>query len=392
MSKINKLDRVGKYIKCSVVAGEHYKAYMPQKLPPEPQLELEELYPLLDKANLALGKLEGMSSLLPDPSLFLYMYVRKEAVLSSQIEGTQSSLSDLLMHENKEAPGVPIDDVTEVSCYVSAMNYGLERLKTFPLSLRLLREIHEKLMKNARGGNKSPGEFRTSQNWIGGSRPGNASFVPTPPEKLIETLGDLEKFFHDENVKLPKLIKAALAHVQFETIHPFLDGNGRLGRLLITFMLCVDDVLKSPLLYLSLYFKTHRNEYYNHLQSVRETGDWEGWIEFFLQGVIETSSQATQAAHDIVTLFKEDLLKLDNHGKATTGLVKIHNYFQKTPISNTKHITEICGISLPAALRNLTILEELGVLKEITGKERNKVFVYDSYLKILSKGTEPLTS
>jgi Fic family protein len=392
MNKINKLNRIGKYLKCSVVGGEHYKAYIPPKLPPEPQLELEALYPLLDKANLALGKLEGMSSLLPNPSLFLYMYVRKEAVLSSQIEGTQSSLSDLLMYENKEVPGVPIDDVTEVSCYVSAMNYGLERLKTFPLSLRLLREIHEKLMKNARGGNKSPGEFRTSQNWIGGSRPGNASFVPVPPEKLMETLGDLETFFHDENVRLPKLIKAALAHVQFETIHPFLDGNGRLGRLLITFLLCVDDVLKSPLLYLSLYFKTHRNEYYNHLQSVRETGDWEAWIEFFLQGVIETASQATQAAHDIVTLFKEDLLKLDDHGKATTGLVKIHNYFQKNPISNTKNITEACDISLPAALRNLVILEELGVIREVTGKERNKVFVYDSYLKILSKGTEPLKS
>lgn len=206
MDEINKLDRIGKYIKCSAVGGEHYKAYMPPKLPPKPELSLSDLYPLLDKANLALGKLEGMSSLLPDPSLFLYMYVRKEAVLSSQIEGTQSSLSDLLMYENKETPGAPIDDVTEVSCYVSAMNYGLEKLKTFPLSLRLLREIHEKLMKNARGGNKNPGEFRTSQNWIGGSRPGNASFVPVPPEKLMETLGDLELFFHDENVKLPKLI------------------------------------------------------------------------------------------------------------------------------------------------------------------------------------------
>ncbi len=390
MGKINKLDRIGRYVKCSVVGGEYYEAYIPPKLPPEPKLSLEELYPLLDRANIALGKLEGMSSLLPDPSLFLYMYVRKEAVLSSQIEGTQSSLSDLLIYENEEAPGVPIDDVNEVSCYVSAMNYGLERLKILPLSLRLLREIHEKLMKNARGGSKYPGEFRTSQNWIGGTRPGNASFVPVPPENLMEPLGDLELFFHDESVKLPKLIKAALAHVQFETIHPFLDGNGRLGRLLITFLLCVDGVLKSPLLYLSLYFKTHRDIYYTHLQSVRETGDWEGWIEFFLQGVVETASQATQAAHDIVALFKQDLLKIDNHGKAISGLVKIHNYLQKNPISNTKHITKTCEIALPTALRNLNILEDLGIIREVTGKERNKVFVYDAYLKILSKGTEPL--
>ncbi|MEM9680736.1 MAG: Fic family protein, partial [Bacteroidota bacterium] len=353
MKEFDKSDRIGTYVKGSAVGGESYKAYIPKPLPPEPPLDMAEIYPLLDQANLALGKLDGMSMLLPDPSLFLYMYVRKEAVLSSQIEGTQSSLSDLLMYESNESPGAPLNDVNEVSCYVSAMNYGLERLKEFPLSLRLLREIHEKLMLNARGGNKMPGEFRTSQNWIGGARPGNATFVPVPPENLMEALDKLEKFFHNEDVKLPKLIKAALAHVQFETIHPFLDGNGRLGRLLITFLLCVDNVLQAPLLYLSLYFKTNRQDYYNHLQSVRESGDWESWIRFFLRGVIDTANQATNAARDIIQLFKEDLVKLDNHGKATSNLVRIYHYLQKHPVSNTTNIKDACALSLPATLRNL---------------------------------------
>jgi Fic family protein len=225
---------------------EVYTSYIPKPLPPEPPLEMDRLYLLLDKANTALGRLDGMSMVLPDSSLFLYMYVRKEAVLSSQIEGTQSSLSDLLLFENQDAPGAPIDDVTEVSNYVAAMSYGLERLKEFPLSLRLMREIHEKLMTTGRGSQMQPGEFRTSQNWIGGTRPGNAKFVPPPPEYLMECLDGFEKFLHDEKVKLPVLLKAALAHLQFETIHPFLDGNGRLGRLLITFILCVEGVLKEP--------------------------------------------------------------------------------------------------------------------------------------------------
>lgn len=390
MKEFDKSDRIGTYVKGSAVGGESYKAYIPKPLPPEPPLDMAEIYPLLDQANLALGKLDGMSMLLPDPSLFLYMYVRKEAVLSSQIEGTQSSLSDLLMYESNESPGAPLNDVNEVSCYVSAMNYGLERLKEFPLSLRLLREIHEKLMLNARGGNKMPGEFRTSQNWIGGARPGNATFVPVPPENLMEALDKLEKFFHNEDVKLPKLIKAALAHVQFETIHPFLDGNGRLGRLLITFLLCVDNVLQAPLLYLSLYFKTNRQDYYNHLQSVRESGDWESWIRFFLRGVIDTANQATNAARDIIQLFKEDLVKLDNHGKATSNLVRIYHYLQKHPVSNTTNIKDACALSLPATLRNLNILDNMGIVKEVTGKERHKIYVYEDYLHILSEGTEPL--
>jgi Fic family protein len=363
---------------------------VPKNLPPQPPLDMEGLYPLLDQANIALGRLDGMSMLLPDHSLFLYMYVRKEAVLSSQIEGTQSSLSDLLLYENEEAPGAPIDDVQEVSNYVSAMNYGLERLHDFPLSLRLIREIHAKLMTGARGGNKMPGEFRSTQNWIGGSRPGNALFIPPPPEHLLDTLDGFEKFLHDENVKVPALIRAALAHVQFETIHPFLDGNGRVGRLLITFILCIEGILKEPLLYLSLYFKANRQAYYDHLQSVRETGDWEAWIEFFLSGVIDTANQATETGQAILALFERDRRKLEENGKPTAAIMSIHNFFQIHPITNTTKIKEACSISLPTVLRSLASLEQQGIIEEITGKDRHKVFVYRAYLDILSKGTEPL--
>lgn len=386
---IDKKKRIGTHIKCNVGA-EEYSAYMPKNLPPEPPLEMESLYPLIDRANAALGRLDGMSMVLPDPSLFLYMYVRKEAVLSSQIEGTQSSLSDLLLHENNQAPGVPMDDVIEVSNYVAAMNYGLERLKTFPLSLRLIREIHEKLMAGARGYNKQPGEFRTSQNWIGGTRPGNAHFVPPPHERLMDALGALETFLHDEGTRMPILVKAALAHVQFETIHPFLDGNGRLGRLLITFILCADGVLKEPLLYLSLYFKANRRAYYDQLQSVRETGDWEDWIKFFLNGVIDTANQATETAQQIIKLFERDLAKLESEGRPTAAVMTVHNYFQKHPILNTARIREECNMSLPTVLRALKTLEDCKIIEEITGKERYKMFVYREYLDILSKGTEPL--
>ncbi len=295
------------------------------------------------------------------------------------------------MFESQETPGVPINDVTEVSCYVSAMDYGLERLKTFPLSLRLIREIHGKLMNKGRGSTKLPGEFRTSQNWIGGSRPGNATFVPPPPERLMEILSDFEKFLHDDKQKLPPLIKAALAHVQFETIHPFLDGNGRLGRLLITFILCVEGVLKAPLLYLSLYFKANRQEYYALLQAVRETGDWESWIKFFLTGVIYTANQANETAQAILQLFNKDQTSIENYAKATTTDLTIHRYFQRHMISNTTKIKEACTISLPTVMRSLSTLEKLGIINETTGKERHKIFVYQKYLDILNKGTEPFS-
>lgn len=390
MTKSDLAARIGTKNECSIGGRTSYFSYIPKPLPPNPPLRMEELYPLLDRASTALGRLDGISIILPDPSLFLYMYIRKEAVLSSQIEGTQSSLSDLLLFEAEVAPGAPLDDVTEVSCYVAAMNYGMERLKEFPLSLRLIREIHSKLLNNAGGGNKSPGEFRVSQNWIGGTRPDTAKFVPPPPEELMNCLDSFEKFLHDETVRLPVLIKAALAHVQFETIHPFLDGNGRLGRLLITFILCAEGVLQAPLLYLSLYFKANRQAYYDHLQNVRETGNWEDWITFLLTGVIDTANQAIQTAKHMILLFETDRTRIEESSKSTAATLSIHAYLQKQPVTNTTRLKNACGISLPTVLRSLTTLEELGIVHEITGKERNKVFAYRQYLNILNHGSEPL--
>jgi Fic family protein len=382
-------ERIGEYIKCSVV-GESYNSYLPKALPPLPAIEMEKIYPLLDQANVALGRLDGLSIILPDPSLYLYMYVRKEAVLSSQIEGTQSSLSDLLLYENQEVVGVPNQDVVEVSNYVAAMEHGLKRIQGgFPLSLRLIREMHEVLLNEGRGSSSSPGEFRRSQNWIGGTRPGNAKFVPPPPEKVMSLLDALEKFLHDDTVTLPALVKAALAHHQFETIHPFLDGNGRLGRLLITFILCVEGIMREPMLYLSLYFKTHRQSYYDHLQLVRETGDWEEWIQFFLKGVIETAHQAIETAQLILKLFTEDRKKIEAIGKTSASLLIIHHYLQRFPLTEAKKIVEHCKISLPTANKSLRHLADLGIIKEITGKARNKMYVYQKYLDILNEGIAP---
>lgn len=381
---MNKKERIGRHIKSSVVGGESYEIYIPKPLPPKPKIEINQFYHLLDEANTALGRLDGITLNLSDISLFLYMYVRKEAVLSSQIEGTQSSLSDILLFENNESPATSIDDVSEVSSYVAAMHYGLKRLDTLPLSLRLIKETHKKLMSNSRGNNKQPGEFRNSQNWIGGSRPGNASFVPPSPEHLMDCLDKFEKFLHDENVKLPILVRAALAHVQFETIHPFLDGNGRIGRLLITLMLCASGILKEPLLYLSLYFKKNRDEYYNQLQSIRLTGDWESWIKFFLTGVIETANQAAATARNILSLFKRDLAKIEESKSTATTLV-IYNYLQRNPITTISTIKKNCEVTGPTAIRTLNTLQSLGIIKEVTGKDRYKIFVYQEYLDMLNK-------
>jgi len=386
---MDKKKRIGHYINSSVFGGEKYQSYIPQPLPPEPPVNMAELYPLLDQATAALGRLDGISRLLPDTSLFLYMYIRKEAVLSAQIEGTQSSLSDLLLFENEGIPGVPMDEVREVSCYVMAMDYGLRRVQELPLSLRLLKEIHARLLNKARGSNKQPGEFRSSQNWIGGSRPGNARFVPPPPEYLMDCLDKFEKFLHDDKNVLPILVKAALAHVQFETIHPFLDGNGRLGRLLITFILCVEGLLTQPLLYLSLYFKANREAYYNHLQSVRETGDWEAWIKFFLTGIIETAQQATETARSILALFTKDNETIKSQKLAATALV-LHSYLQKHPIVTTARLQKAMPYSLPTLLRRLKELEKLDIVRETTGKPRHKTFIYKKYLDLLNEGTEPL--
>lgn len=317
--------------------------------------------------------------------------MRKEAVVSSQIEGTQSSLSDLLLHELDAAPGVPIDDVNEVSNYVAALDHGLKRLREgFPLSLRLIKEIHAILMSGARGGTKDPGEFRRSQNWIGGSRPGNARFVPPPPDRLLECLGALEKFLHNEPPTTSTLVKAALAHVQFETIHPFLDGNGRLGRLLITFLLCAENVLQEPLLYLSLYFKQNRTVYYDHLQTVRQTGDWESWLRFFLTGIRETSEQAVATARRLRTLFTDDAARLTGLGRAGGNAFRVHQQFQTQPIASVSRMSEALGISINTARSALEQLQKLGIARELTGGKYGRLYAYDQYLAILNEGTEPL--
>lgn len=369
--------------------GEKARAFVPAPLPPEPPLTLSgPLETLLDSASVALGRLDGLSLLLPDPRLFLYTYVRKEAVLSSQIEGTQSSLSDLLKHEFENTPASIEADVTEVSCYVAAMELGLARLREgAPLSLRLLREIHACLLSHGRGSSKEPGEFRRSQNWIGGSRPGNATFVPPPPDALLEALGALEKFLHDDPVKTRPLVKAALAHVQFETIHPFLDGNGRLGRLLITLLLCAEGILSQPLLYLSLHFKEHRSEYYRLLQHVRLTGDWEEWLEFFLQGVVRTAESATLTARRLLDLFQHDREKL--HGESATVL-RLHAQLQQKPVLSVSAAARELGVTHPTATKALRTLDQKQIVSEITGSDYRRVYAYTRYLKILNEGESTL--
>ena len=373
--------------------GEEVKAFVPLPLPPDPKIELESRdYELMERANRALGRLDGVTTILPNTELFLYLYVRKEAVLSSQIEGTQSSLSDLLLYESDEAPGVPMDDVVEVSNYVAALNHGLERLRDgFPLSLRLIREIHGILLRKGRGEKKQPGEFRTSQNWIGGTRPGNALYVPPPPERLMDCLGALEKFLHDDPMRMPTLLKAGLAHVQFESIHPFLDGNGRVGRLLITLLLCEEKALTDPILYLSLYFKMHRQTYYDLLQKVRTEGAWEEWLRFFLRGVQETSNQATEAARSILELFDQDRERIDSKlGRAAGSGLRVHELLQRRPIVNTSQAVKELSLTRPTIISALENLQELRIVRELTGKQRYRVYTYDRYFNILDEGTAPI--
>jgi Fic family protein len=384
--------KTGDYLTISTVGGETCKAFVPHPLPPEPSLKLDPaIQEQEDKALLALGRLDSVSTLLPDTSLFLYMYIRKEAVLSSQIEGTQSSLSDLMLFESESSPGVPLDDVQEVSNYVAAITHGMSRLRDgFPMSLRLIKEIHGVLLSKGRGSEKDPGEFRRSQNWIGGSRPGNARFVPPPPDRMSDCMGALEKFLHDDPAKTPVLLKAALSHVQFETIHPFLDGNGRLGRLLITLLLCAEGALSEPLLYLSLYFKTHRDDYYNHLQNVRDNGDWESWLRFFLSGVRETAEQAVQTAKILVRQFEEDRKKIQPLGKATGSALRVHHVLQQSPIISITNVARKTGLSFPTARASLIKLEELGIVSVLPKKGRSQLYGYTQYISLLSQGTEPL--
>jgi Fic family protein len=372
---------------------EKVLAFIPHPLPPRPPLRITpDLREKMDNALLALGRLDSLSTILPDTDLFLYMYVRKEALLSSQIEGTQSSLSDLLLFEMEAAPGVPIDDVQEVSCYVAAMNHGLKRLRQdgFPLSLRLVKEIHHILLSSGRGSSKDPGEFRTSQNWIGGARPGKAAFVPPPAHRLPECLGAWEGFLHDKPEKTPALIKAALAHAQFETIHPFLDGNGRLGRLLITLVLCQEKVLREPLLYLSLYFKSHRHQYYDLLQRLRTEGEWEEWLDFFITATGTTAAQAWETAGRLKKMIEHDRDKIKGMGRQAGTLLRVHHAFLEKPILSIKAACKITRLVPNAVNKALNKLIQAGMAHEVTGRRRNRLFAYKEYVKIISEGTEPL--
>jgi len=377
----------------TTTTGEAVRAFVPQPLPPDPPLQANgQVRDSLDAALVALGRLDGVSSLLPDVHLFLYTYVRKEAVLSSQIEGTQSTLSDLLLFELQEAPGVPMDDVIEVSNYVRAMEHGLRRIRGgFPLSNRLLREIHEVLLSRGRGAGKAPGEFRRTQNWLGGTRPGNATFVPPPPARVQETMGALEHFLHDRGgARMPPLVKAALAHVQFETIHPFLDGNGRVGRLLITLLLCTEGILGEPLLYLSLYFKQHRDRYYQLLDAVRRDGDWEAWVGFFAEGVAVTAEGAVATARRLLATAERHRDKVARLGRRAGSAEVVHRSLQSMPVCTVARLVKRTKLTLPTVLKALDILEEINVVTEITGKRRHRIYRYDGYMKVLNEGTEPL--
>lgn len=380
----------GKYITVSA-ADETVEAFLPFPLPPDPPLSLNPSdQELLEEANRNIGRLDGAIPVIDIP-LFTYMYVRKEAVLSSQIEGTQSSLSDLLMHESDQVPGIPLEDVQEVSSYVSALDHGLARIRSgFPVSNRLIREIHQVLLSHGRGSHKNPGEFRRSQNWIGGTRPGNARFVPPPWQQVGECMGELEKYIHDIPRRTSPLTKAALSHVQLETIHPFLDGNGRIGRLLITLILCSEGTLSEPILYLSLFFKQNRDEYYERLSMVRTEGDWESWLRFFLLGVNETAEQAVRAAGSIRAVFERDVEQLAALKRTAGSARQIHRVLQKRPIISIRQASELSGLAFQTSLTSLERLCEMGICEEVTGRQRNRLYVYKEYLDLLNRGTEPL--
>lgn len=368
---------------------ESFKSFVPKPLPPAPAIEFSpELLDLMARSNLALGRLDGLARLLPDLQLLLYFYVRKEAVLSSQIEGTQSSLSELLLFESKQLSGAPTDDVVEVSNYVSALQFGLKKLRQdFPISIRLIKEIHGVLLAKGRGQTKDPGEFRTSQNWIGGSRPGNAIYVPPPKEEVVPLMGQIETFYH-EHKSLPTLVKAALIHVQFETIHPFLDGNGRLGRLLITLMLVADAVLAEPLLYLSLYFKKHRTTYYDLLQKVRFEGNWEEWLNFFFTAVLETAEQAVTTSHDVLKLFQRDRARIEKLGRVRGSTILVHGLLQKKPYLTISTASKDLRLSQPAVTNAMRALQKLEIVRESSGRNWNRIFAYSKYLRVMTEGAE----
>lgn len=375
------------------LAASRYQAFVPDPLPPDPALDLAAggFVARKERADQALGRLDGITLMLPDPELFLYQYVRKEALLSSQIEGTQSSLTDLLLFELDEAPGVPIDDVEEVSNYVAALNHGLKRLRQdqFPLSLRLIREMHALLLQGGRGATKQAGQFRTTQVFVGGVG-ARAQFVPPPPDVLDGLLADFERFLHADRQQMPPLIKAALAHVQFETIHPFLDGNGRLGRLLIALILCNEGVLREPSLYLSLYLKQRRAEYYERLNAVRTDGDWEGWLGFFLDGVAETATQAVDTAQRLLALLAKDRARIAALGTRAGNVGLVFEQFARRVATGVPQLQPDVALSPPTIRAAVRTLEEMDIVNEMTGQRRHRVFAYQAYLDILGEGAQPL--
>lgn len=378
-------DPFGRY-ELSTTLGESVRAFIPPPLNPLPDLQFSAAgRRALDASLLALGRLDGAVAALPDVNLLLYTFVRKEAVLSSQIEGTQSTLVDLLVHEI-EGVAVPDEDVREVSRYVDAMDHGLKRLaEGFPLSNRLLTEMHANLLAAGRGAQKQPGEFRRSQNWIGGTRPGNASFVPPPPQALDDCLADLERFMHEP---VNPIIKTALAHMQFETIHPFLDGNGRVGRLLITLMLCNDGVIRRPLLYPSLYFKQHREDYYRELNAVRETGDYERWIDFFAEALRHSAEVAVETGRRVIEVFRQDREALRGVGRLAPTLLVVQEALQAKPIATIGALTQVTNLTTPTVTTALRELAAKGIVVETTGKSRGRVFAYKRYLDALSAEEE----
>lgn len=378
----------GHYV-ASIAGGVNCQAFVPAPLPPEPALQLDsKLQGRINQAMLALGRLDAISTLLPDARLFLYSYVRKEAVMSSQIEGTQSSLSDLMLYEMEGMPGVPMDDVQEVSCYVNALELGVTRINEgHPITFRLLTELHRALMTSGRGISKGPGEFRKNQVWIGGYRADEATFVPTPAQELAQCWADLERFLNDVPEQTDPLIKAALAHVQFETIHPFMDGNGRLGRLLIPLILVQAKVLSQPLLYLSVFFKKHRQTYYDRLQQVRTTGDWESWLLFFVDAVAATATQAVQMAQQLNNLRTEHRAAMSSFGRIASSAQQVLDVLFEYPIANINTLVQHSGLTAATVgkVMDKLLQPEVAWVQELTGQKRNRVFAYRAYIEILNQ-------
>lgn len=376
----------GRYYTTSQSDGASYQPFIPHPLPPNPPLNVKAFVGPLSEAYNALGRLEGMNALLPSIDLFIYMYVRKEAVLSSRIEGTQSSLSDLLLFENKQIPRVPVDDVAQVSNYVRAMSYGLEWVNDGnPITVRLIRNMHELLLDGTRGSSYYDGKFRDRQNWIGGAQPSTAVYVPPPPEEVPRLMADLERFMNHQTTDLPSLLIAALGHAQFEMIHPFLDGNGRIGRLLIPLLLCNDGVLSQPSLYLSLYFKKHRFEYCQLFNYVRTTGDWERWVRFFLEGVTMAASSATKLARKISYLLENDRSMIACLGRVRGSVEQVYEAFLRKPLVAAVTVTRETGISFPTAQKAIDTLVDLGIVTEVSGRQRDRLYSYAAYLELLER-------